>query len=370
MKAHKLVPGKFLILNLGIFLIVSIFSVGCTSSEAEPNPVQSIQELMVCSWEDDAIGVVINDFFMEYGIRIQLYGYSSQEEIIEKMRAGHSCDLLVIQSDAIPSLVEDGLIIAIDYTNVPNFRNISVNFRNLAYDPSNKYSIPYNWGTTGLVVRNDLVGEGVHSWKDLWNESYQGKVAVWASRPRYTIGAALLSLGYSANSENPQELEAAFQLLSQVKQRTVWIEHEGNFVNLLQEGKVWFGMGWADDFWLAKEGAGTFQYILPREGSILWSSVFAIPKNSANQKTAAILINYLLDPEVSAKIINQGHYAVPNELAIPFVAPELLADPSIYPPEDVMQNSEILLPLSEQGQYLHDQIWERFRVSVAQKGSE
>lgn len=346
----------FYLLNASIVLL---FLVGCMPPEKEPASVQPIQDLTVCSWEDDAVNVVLNEFFLRYGVRVQLLGYTSQEEAIDSIRSGYVCDVLIVQSDYIPSLVEDRLLAEIDYTNVPNFRNISVNFRNLAYDPYNKYSIPYNWGTTGLIVRSDLAGEGIDSWNDLWNDAYQGQVAVWLSRPRYTIGAILLSLGYSANSENPQELEAALQLLSQMKQRAVWLEHESSIVPLLQEGKVVLGIGWADDYWNAKGATGSLEYVLPQEGSILWSSAFTIPANTPNKKMAALLINYFLDPEVAAKIINSGHYAVPNDLALPHVAPEYREDPAIYPTEEVMQKAEILLPLSQQGKHLHNQIWER-----------
>ena len=134
---------------------------------------------------------VLEAFTREYGVKVEYLVYESQEEAIGNMQAGEGYDVVVMESRFIPLLAQEGLLAKLNQSNIPNLNNISANFRELAYDPNNDYSVPYNWGTTGLVVRTDLVEQPVTRWADLWDPRYAGSVGLWMGQPRELIGLTL-----------------------------------------------------------------------------------------------------------------------------------------------------------------------------------
>lgn len=158
-------------------------------------------QLVFLSWADDLPQSVIDAFESEFGVELVYETYESTEEAVENLRAGRVYDVAVIDGPYIPRLVADELLVKIDYRNVPNFRHVSANFRDLSFDPGNLYSVTYNWGLAGLIVRNDLVGRPVTTWSDLWDPALAGRELVWDDKD-ILIGIALQSLGYSINTDS------------------------------------------------------------------------------------------------------------------------------------------------------------------------
>jgi spermidine/putrescine transport system substrate-binding protein len=271
----------------------------------------------------------------------------------------------VMESRFIPQLVQADLLAELDQRNLSNSKNLSANFRELAYDPGNHYSIPYNWGTTGLIVRSDLVSEPVTRWADLWDPRYTGKVGLWMGQPREVIGLALKSLGYSANSENPADLEAAYQHLLELKSHVLTLEDFDPYssVGVLASGQAVFTMGEANEILIAQEENLPVTYVLPKEGAMLWNDTFIIPVNSPNKVTAELFLNFLMRADINAELANNNLYATPNEAAFPFIDPDILNNELVYPSNEALMNAELILPLSPAGQRLYDEIWERFTTA-------
>lgn len=341
--------------TLIVLLLLSGLLFACGSSTPTPPPT-----LVYRDWEGVMPRAVLDAFTAETGIAVSYLPYEVQEDAVADMRAGNVYDVVVLENQLIPPLVQDGLLAEIDYSRVPNFANISANFRDLAYDPENAHSVPYSWGTTGLVVRTDLVAEPVRRWADLWDPRYQGKVAGW-TLPRYTIGIALKSLGYSLNSEDPAELEAALERLVALKPGLTLLEWEPAVAApYLTSGEAVIAVGQADDVLVGREQNPAIAYVLPAEGGLLWGDNWVIPANSSHKKEAEALINFFLRPEIAAQIINETYYWLPNDAALPLVTPEIRDNPAIFPPLESLRNAEILLPLSPEGEELHDRIWQRF----------
>ena len=349
----KIRLGSCLIVLLGAAVILA----GCS-----PPNNRLAEELTIYNWEGDFPQSLLDAFTAEYGVKINYVTYESQEEAIENMRAGEVYDMVNLESRFLPLLIEEGLLAELDYANILNFKNISPNFRDLTYDPDNLYSIPYSWGTTGLIVRTDLVESPVTRWEDLWDEQYEGKAAIWIGQPRETLALALKSLGYSANSENPAELEAALKKLIALKPKLRFLEDYDpeTAVPALASEEVVVAIGYSGDYQTGLEMGLAVEYVMPEEGALLWGDNFVIPANSPNKYTAELFINFLLRPEISAEIVNQKYYASANDAARAFVDPAILNNPSIYPSQTMLQNAEIILPLSAQGQKLYDEIWQRF----------
>ncbi len=352
-KAKTLIHTSIIVLILGMLILQS----GCS---AATTPVSKITELVFRNWEGDIAPEILAAFETQYGIKVHYLPYETQEEAIDEIRAGKVYDLVVLENQLIPSLVADGLLAEIDYGNVPNFKNISANFRDLAYDPGNIHSIPYSWGTTGLVVRTDLVEQPITGWADLWDSRYAGKLMGWPL-PRYMLGIALKSLGFSLNSENPEEVEAALQKLIALKPHITLRDWESAVAApYLISGEVVIAVGQADDVTAGQEATAAIQYVLPEEGAILWGDSFTIPANSPNKKATEQLIDFLLRAEISAQITNATYYWLPNDAALPLVNPEIRDNPAIFPSSDMLKNAEILLSLSPEGEALHADAWERF----------
>jgi spermidine/putrescine transport system substrate-binding protein len=340
-----------LLLILGFDLLLA----GCAPKEP-PIPT----ELILYSWVDYMPQSVMDAFTKEYGIMIKYVAYESQEEVVTNIQAGNIYDLVVLGPEFIPQLADENLLKPIDYRNIPNFKNISANFRDLAFDPGNKYSIPFHWGTTGILVRTDLVNRPITSWNDLWDPAFAGKVGVWAIA-RSTIPITLKALGYSANSENPIELEKVRQYLLQIKSNAVTVSGlEPSIVPILESGQLVMGTGWAYDAIVAQESSAAIEYIIPQEGTILWTDHFFIPAKANNPRGAELFLNFILQPEIAAQIVNESYYPMAVDGIEPFVLPEILQNPVIFPDNVQLQNAEIILPIHPNRKWIYDEVWADF----------
>ena len=351
--------------SLLLFLFPSLLMAGCTAKKpSAPTPIPLAKEITFYGWAEDMRQSVMDTFAEEYGVKVNYVGYESQEEAIENMKAGEVYDVVVMESRFVPQLIKENLLAELDQRNLSNSKNLSANFRDLAYDPGNRYSIPNTWGTTGLVVRSDLT-EPVTRWSDLWDPRYAGKVGIWTDEPREVISLTLKSLGYSANSEDPAELEEALKRLLELKPNVISLE-DSNFATpngVLATGQVVISMGYAGNAYEAGENNLAVTYILPLDGALLWNDTLVIPANSPNKFTAELFLNFLMRAEINAKVVNENIFPTPNEAAYAFIEPDILNNPLIYPSNEDLVNAELILPLSPEGQQLYDKIWERFTTA-------
>lgn len=347
----------------GVFATVLLGLSGCASTtHTTPTVIPPVlaDEISLYNWVEYMPQSVLDAFTAEYGVRVRYVTYDTQEEAAENIRAGLEYDVAVLPPEFIPQLISEGRLAEIDYRNVPNFRNISANFRDLSYDPGNRYSIIFHWGTTGLLVRTDLVDRPITQWADLWDPAFAGRVGLWPIA-RSLIPISLKSLGYGANSTNPDELEAALDNLIQLKPHVVWWSNDnGTIVPALVSGEVMIAYGWAYDAQVAREESVPISYVLPEEGTFLWSDNFVIPASSNNKYTAELFLDFVLRPDISAAIVNESYYPMANEAAEPLIDPDILNDPVIYPSTEQLKRAEIIVPLGVDGENLFMSIWKRF----------
>lgn len=345
-------------------LLVTVVLLACGQPPTLATPTLA-SELIFYDWEADMPQSVLDAFTQEYGVKVTYEIYASEDEPVKNMQAGQVYDVVAIANRFIPLLVEAGLLVEINRHNLPNLKNISANFRDLLYDPGNRYSVPFNWGTTGLVVRTDLTQAPITQWADLWDPRYVGRTGIWVGQPREVLGLTLKALGYSANSEDPRQLEAALQHLLALKSHLLFLEDYDldSSANLMASDKAVVTMGYASDVLDGREKNKAITYVLPKEGALMWGDAFVIPANSPRKYTAELFLNFLMRPEINAQIANENLYATPNEAALSFIKPEILHNPIIFPPQADMKNAEIILPLSRQGEKLYAEIWASFLAS-------
>jgi spermidine/putrescine transport system substrate-binding protein len=350
-------------LRFGLTFIFLLILLPACAAALTPPPSPP-PELIFRNWEGDISQSILDAFKTETGITVTYLPYDSQEEAIADIKAGQVYDVVVLENQLIPEAIANGLLAEIDFGHVSNFKNISANFRDLIYDPENRHSVPYSWGTTGLVVRTDLTEKPVTHWADMWDARYAGKLMGWPLE-RYMIGVALKAQGYSLNSEDPAELEAALNQLIALKPHIMLKEWEPAVAApYLVSGQVVISLGQADDVIEGHKQNPEITYVLPEEGGILWGDNFTIPANSTHKEAAEQFIDFLLRPEISAEIINETYYWLPNDAAVPLVNPEIRDNPAIFPTAETLANAEILLTLSPAGEALHAQIWERFLTAA------
>lgn len=346
---------------IGLLLLLS----GCSNPptpRAVPTPPT---KLTLYNWAEYMPQSVLDAFTNESGVQVEYLAYASPEEAVANINKGVIYDVVVLSPEHLPELIANDWLALIDYDNVPNFKNISPNFRDLAYDPGNRYSIPFHWGTGGLLVRTDLVETPVTRWADLWDSRYAGRIALWPF-PGSLLSIALKSLGYSANSTNPDELDAAMQHLEELIPHVIWWDPKAaTIVPALTEGDAIVTFGWAYDALIAREQPVPISFVLPEDGPVLWSDYFVIPANSPHKSTAELFLNFVLRPDISAQIINESYYAMPNDAAESLVAPEILADPIVYPPDAFFRNAEVIMPLDATAKDRYSAIWKQLEALIA-----
>ncbi|MBL8154111.1 MAG: spermidine/putrescine ABC transporter substrate-binding protein [Anaerolineae bacterium] len=335
----------------------------CSSAPAiPPTPTSQplAQQLTIYNWEGGLPQEILDAFTAEYGVTIDYQTFTSYAEAVSNLEAGKGYDVVFMGNDFIGQILGTELLAELDLSNIPNMRNISVNFRDLSYDPGNLHSIPFGWGTTGLVVRSDLFDKPVTSWNALW-EAEVGKSGIWDDR-RALIGLTLRSLGFSANSDKPEELEAALNRLLELKGRVISLESIDPWTSApaLDSGQITIALGWAYDGIAGRDLNPAIEYVIPQEGTLLWLENMVIPANSPNKYTAEMFINFMLRPEIAGQYVNATFFAVANEPAKAFIDPTILNDPIVYPTQELLTNAELLLPLSAETKAIYDAIWDRF----------
>jgi spermidine/putrescine transport system substrate-binding protein len=342
-----------------IALVVGLLTAcGAATSAPSPTPPPLASQITLYDWIGDDVPPVMDAFEKEYGIKVNFIPFDSQEEAVTNLKAGKVYDMVVIEHDFLPELLTENLLAEINYSHVPNFKNIRPSFRDLNHDPDNLHSVPFTWGSTFIIYRTDLVSTPITHWADLWKLGKDSKIAVRDSA-REPLGMVLRTLGYSINTDDPAQLAKAKQKLMQIKDNLVVVGSSApEAMPLLLNGEVTALIGWSGDVGFIETETAPITYVFPKEGLMLWGDNFVIPANSPNKATAELFLNFLMRPEINAAIVNYTYYATANEAAQEFIDPEIRDNPAIFPPLNSLKNAEVFLPLSKETNQIYNQIWE------------
>lgn len=349
-----------------LLVTVALVIASCGSSE-EDAAVTSLAELAVgeedatlCeageidgdlnfyNWAEYIDPQLIAAFEEKYGVDVVEDFYVSNEALIAKMQSGAIYDLIVPSDYMVGIMIEENLLAALQTDAVPNLGNLAQFFLDPAYDPGGAYSIAYQWGTVGLAVHGDVVGNGFEaSWALLFDPTliaqYPSGVSL-LDDPRQTIGAALKYLGYSLNSTSEEELQEAAAVIANAKEYVTSFDNE-TYDRALVEGEVDAAHGSSrklvrsfDDL----DGSHVFAYVIPEEGTAVWIDTMAVPANAENPCTAHTFMDFLLVAENGATLTNWNLYASPNEAAEAFIDSEILEDETIYPTPELSERLEMI----------------------------
>ncbi|WP_077306623.1 ABC transporter substrate-binding protein [Terribacillus halophilus] len=297
--------------------------------------------LTVYNWGDYIDPEVLDSFEEETGITVIYETFDTNEAMMTKIQqGGTSYDIAVPSEYMIEKLKEEDLLLPIDHSKIPNLKNIDDRFLDLSFDPNNKYSIPYFWGTVGIVYNSKkLDGMKIDSWNDLWNPALKNEI-IFTDSPREIIGMGLNSLNYSLNDTDPDHLQEAYDKLVSLKPNVKALLGDENKM-LLASGEASIGVVWSGDASEIMGENANLDYVLPKEGSNLWFDNMVIPKTAKNVDAAHEFINYMLDPKVAAKNTEYVSYSTPNKEALQYMPAEMVNDKRFYPSPEQTERLEV-----------------------------
>jgi len=336
---------------------------GCAKKSTEtPAAIQAQDagKLNIYIWSAYLPKEVLDKFSAQTGIKVNFDTYDSNEALLEKLQSGVADYDLVVPSDyMVRILVAEKLIQPLDHAKLPTIANLDPRFLDKKFDPKNQYSLPYFWGTTGFGYNKAKLGV-LDSWQALFDKKNKGRILMLDDM-REVFGAALKSMGKSENETDPAVLKQAADLLKKQK-KLVATYNSGDFANILAAGDVDIAHGYNGQLAevVAKE-PDKLAYVVPKEGATLWMDNVCIPGKARNVENAYRFLNFIMEPEVNAEIVNGVSYASANVPARKFIRPEILNDASIYPSDEVIGRCEFLEDIGDTTTLL-DQYWTEIKA--------
>jgi spermidine/putrescine transport system substrate-binding protein len=305
------------------------------------------KKLNFYNWDTYIGETTLDDFKEATGIEVKMDLFADTSELFAKLRAGNpGYDVIVPSNDWIPRMVAAGMLEELDHSKIPNMKNLFPRFLDAPFDPGRKYSVPYMWGTIGIGYRKSKVSSVPDSWKVLYDsDEYADKIAL-LSDCSTMLSCALKYLGYSANSTDKAENEAAAELI--IKQKgNIKSFADDNGQDLLASGEVDVTMEYNGDIAQLMTEDDDVGFVLPKEGGLIWEDTLAIPKGAPHPENAHAFINYVYEPEPNMLITDYIQYATPNKAGFDLMPEEYRTNPAIFPPEEAIEASETAEYLGE-----------------------
>lgn len=327
-----------------------------TTSADKETKDPSDAPLVVLTWDEYFSKEVVAQFQRESGRSVEFVTFENLDEMEALLRSRPSdFDLVVVDGGTLADLIELQLVQPIERERIPNFKNLDQKFLGTKYDPDNRFSVPYMWGTTLIVYRSDKIEAPEPSWTSLWDEQYRGRTLMLDDKFD-VYAASLLAEGFGINSQEATELDRATErLLGQVEKLDVRFVDIFKIRESLLSGECWIGMTYSSDAAVLAEEEENISYFIPEEGAPLWMDSFVIPKDSKNSMAAHEFLDFISRPEVAAANSNELWCASVNREARPLISEEVLADPTIYLSDEVLARCQFDTQTTPERQLLVNQ---------------
>jgi len=353
-------------LILFLFSLVIVF--GCSQEGEKSSPQQTQpasnttkRSLILYIWEEYIGSKTLENFEKETGIHVKEIIYEDEEDMLGAVQSDLSAyDLVVASDDLIREMREGKILSRLDYSKIPNAKYIAQQYRNMPCDPEQKYAVPYLWGTTGMVVNTKYIKEDMDSWKVLFDKRYKDRLAMLNNSYEVAAAASKL-LGYSINTNNPNELaEIKSLLLDQNPLLKGYLDAVTVQKSLINE-ELWAAQIYSGEGLSAVDQNENLAYVIPREGAPVWVDFFAMPRDAKHKEEAHVFLNYILRPEVNASIASELWYATTNKAAKPFMDEEVTQSPSVYPSAEVMSRCEFFSETGAPASFINP-VWTKLTV--------
>lgn len=313
---------------------------GAFAASLSASPAFAEETLYFYNWSEYIPSEVLEQFTDETGIKVIYSTYESNETMYAKLKTHpEGYDLVVPSTYYVSKMRNEGMLQKIDRSKLGNFDGLDPNNLNKPFDPNNDFSIPYIWGATGIGVNTDMMDKSeVTSWADLWDPKWQSQLLMMDDAREF-FHIALRKLGYSANTTDPKEIEAAYEELSKLMPNILLFNSDFP-ANPYMAGEVSLGMLWNGSAYMARQEGASVEIVWPEEGAIFWMDSLAIPANAKNVDAAHKMIDFLLRPENAAKLAVEIGYPTPVKAAYPLLPESFKNDPNVYPPQEAMEAGE------------------------------
>lgn len=333
-----------------LFTLVTLVVLFSSSVMAQTN------KLNLFTWPEYMDPDIITQFEEKFDVEVTIDLFDSNEEALGKLQAGSLglYDVAVITSYAIPVFSSQGMLQDLDQSKLPNLSNLDAKFINPSFDPNNQHSAAYQWGTTGLAYRADLVDEAPTSWDVIFNPESTATFSLLDDM-RPMIGHALLYLGYNYNSEDPEELKQARDVLVETKNRSLGFYGSVKSAEFLLSGEAQYAIVYTGDALQAADEDENVKYSIPQEGAEIWVDNMTILKDAPNPEMAYAFINYILEPEIGAQLTNWVYYPSPNAASYEFIDEEIRENPAIFLTQEEQDRLDYTIDV--ESLELYDLIW-------------
>ena len=351
---------KTLAFLLTLSMVLTLSLTGCSK--------KSGRVVNVCGWGENIDPDLITAFEKETGITVNYATAESNETMYALIKQGGADYDVIVPSDyMIAQMISEGLLEKLDYSNIPNFDLIDSQYKNLSYDPQNEYTVPYTWGTLGIIYNSTMVDEEITSWSALFDPKYAGQVGM-IGNPRDAVGAALLYLGYSVNTTSEDEIRQAYQLIADAKANGIY---QGFFMDQLYDkmeaGETAICAYYAGDFLSMHDNNPDLRYVVPDEGSNWFVDAMCVLAGAEHKAEAEEWINFICRTESCLANMDFIWYASPNQEALasyPAYYEENngeALDPELYQimaaPADVLERCEVYQNLPAGTLALYSELW-------------
>jgi spermidine/putrescine-binding protein len=367
-------------LRRGLCLLLAIGLLSACTGEPVAPPVTS-RQLNLYGFSEYVPVELISGFEQATGVAVTYETYSTNEEMLDGLAARPGMYDLIIPSDyAVEILINQEALRPLDLADIPNYNNIAPSFLSPYFDPggdtqgrrpalrNQKFSLPYQWGTTGIAYDQTKLTQPITRWADLWRPDLAGRIVV-LDDARELLGLALLVLGYDKNDTNQTHLAQARDRLKELAPGIVAFDADAPEKYLLS-GEAWVGVVFNGNAAIAAEQNPNLAYVFPVEGGGIWFDNLAIPQDAPHPDAAIAFINYVLVPENSALITRDFPYSNPNQAALQYLESE---DPALYqayidspasnPPQDALAGTRLTKNLDPQIATLYEQYWAEVKAS-------
>lgn len=332
-----------------LMTLVMIFSAGCSAKTDQVT-------LNVYNWGDYIDETVLKQFEEETKIKIVYDTYDRNEDMYIKLKnGGTSYDICVPSDYMIEKMLKEDMLEEIDLANVPNYKYIMEQSKNLSFDPENKYSVPYLWGTIGIVYNTKEVKDPVDSWNILWDEKYKGKILMMDS-PRDAFMVAQKKLGISMNTDQAKDIEAAkLELAAQKPLVLAYVNDSVKDMMINEEAAM--AVAWSGEAIFMMDNNENLAYAVPKEGTNMWFDNVVIPKGAPHKKEAEMFIDFLCRPDIALKNAVYIGYSTPNQGAFDMMDESVKQNKVVYPDQEIVKQCEVYKDLGTDYVEMLDRAW-------------
>lgn len=341
-------------------LIMTMIACGSTSTSGGTNEKVTLN---VYNWGEYIGESTVKSFETKYpNIKVNYETFTTNEDMYVKIKSGGAAYDVAIPSDyMIKRMLDENMLNRINLDNIPNYKYIGERFKNLAYDPENEYSVPYMWGTVGILYNKTMVSDPVDSWSILWNKKYDKQILMSDSE-RDSIGVTLKMLGFSVNSKKIEELEAAKKKL--MEQKPLVLSYVVDEVrDKMIGGEAALAVVWSGEAYYCMSENKDLAYALPKEGTNFWFDSMVIPSTSKHQKEAELFIDYMCDTQIAYDNATYIGYATPQTEVMKKLDQTLVNDRNAYPKAEDLKNCEIFEYPGDEINKEYNRIWTEIKAN-------